>query len=148
MPTNSQFAVATHILALLAVHNTSLTSKFISSSVNTNPVVVRRIIGALQNADLVATTMGADGGTILKRKPEEISLLMVYRATHQGRVLVLHSNEPSEDCIVGRNITETLSPVFDRAQITMERELAKTTIGDIRLTILRREGLVAEAGNA
>ncbi|MCC7307577.1 MAG: Rrf2 family transcriptional regulator, partial [Acidobacteria bacterium] len=54
MAANSQFAMAVHILALLALKGeTNLKSDTIAHSVNTNPVVIRRILGQLANARLV-----------------------------------------------------------------------------------------------
>lgn len=47
---NSRFSVAIHILSLIATTSDKslLTSDFIAGSVNTNPVVVRRMIGVLK----------------------------------------------------------------------------------------------------
>lgn len=47
---NSRFSVAIHILSLIATisDKSLLTSDFIAGSVNTNPVVVRRMIGVLK----------------------------------------------------------------------------------------------------
>jgi len=140
MPTNSQFTVATHILALMAMHDRPLASRLLSQSVNTNPVVVRRIIGALQDAHLVETTMGVEGGTRLLRPPREITLLDVYRATGQGRVLALHSSPPNPACEVGANIQPTLGAVFDRAQAALEAELAAVTVADVAADIAQRAG--------
>ena len=47
---NSRYSVAIHILSLIATTSdkSQLTSDFIAGSVNTNPVVVRRMIGVLK----------------------------------------------------------------------------------------------------
>lgn len=47
---NSRVSVAIHILSLIATTNDSnqLTSEWIASSVNTNPVVIRRISSQLK----------------------------------------------------------------------------------------------------
>ena len=131
MPTNSQFTVATHILTLLAYTGQPMTSKQISGSVDTNPVVVRRIIGALQQAGMVQTQMGVDGGTSLSQPPADITLLAVYRATKQGQVLPMHSSSPSPNCPVGANIQKVLLPIYGGAQAALESRLAQTTIADI-----------------
>lgn len=138
MPTNSQFAVASHILTMLSFADKPLTSRVLSESVNTHPVVVRRIIGSLQTAGLVRTQMGVDGGTTLLRPPDQITLLDVYRATGQGSVFALHTNPPSVDCSCGANIQPVLASYFDDAQAALEARLARATIADIAADIRAR----------
>ena len=56
---NSRFAVAIHILALVAAGpREQVTSEFIAGSVNTNPVVIRRISGMLRKAGLIESKVG------------------------------------------------------------------------------------------
>ena len=67
MKISSRFTMAVHILALLALEkNTLCTSEWIAKSVNTNPVVVRRIIGKLKKAGLVNVRPGTGGAYLLK----------------------------------------------------------------------------------
>lgn len=131
MSISSRFAVAVHILALLALENRPLTSKYISFSVNTNPVVIRRILGILGKAGLVETQRGVEGGSILAQAPETINLLEVFQLVEQGELFALHPNEPSHLCPCGRNIQPVLTKVFDRAESAMEAVLAETTIANV-----------------
>ncbi|MGB3569491.1 MAG: Rrf2 family transcriptional regulator, partial [Priestia megaterium] len=49
MKISSRFTVAVHILSLIKVDSSHpSTSEWIASSVNTNPVVIRRVIGMLK----------------------------------------------------------------------------------------------------
>jgi len=60
---NCRFTVAIHVLCLLAaLHPKPVTSEFIAGSVNTNPVVIRRILAALRRAGLVKSQPGVSGG--------------------------------------------------------------------------------------
>lgn len=135
MSVNSQFTVAVHILTLLAMQDEPLSSKWIAGSVNTNPVVVRRVIGQLNSAGLVETRMGAEGGTLLRRPPEQIRLLDVYHATQEGPVLPLHPNPPNQLCPCGSKIQDPLRTVYARAEDAMQSELAGVTIADIQADI-------------
>ena len=45
----------------------------IAASVNTNPVVIRRILGSLRQAQIVTSQIGSCGGWYLHRKPEKAS---------------------------------------------------------------------------
>src|SRR6185437_4058162 len=71
----TRFAVATHILLYLATEGSrgASTSLRLAWSVNTNPVVVRRIAGQLARAGLIRVRRGP-GGAELAREPERITL--------------------------------------------------------------------------
>src|SRR5277367_4251746 len=88
--TSSRFAVATHVLLALSLHRGErLSSAALATTVNTNPVVIRRLLGALQRAGLVETTAGKTGGTELSREPSAITLRDVYEAVNEGELFAL-----------------------------------------------------------
>jgi len=131
MNTSSRFAVAVHVLSLLATTQGPVSSVHIAGSVNTNPVLIRRILGQLGRAGFTQSLRGATGGTLLARAPAEINLLDVYRAVEEPGVLGLHRSDPNPACEVGRNITRVLGGVFDRAQDAVERVIESMTLHDI-----------------
>ena len=68
MAANSQFSMAVHILTLLAkAGDENVKSECIAGSVNTNAVVIRRVIGQLSQAGIVSSQTGAFGGTRLAK---------------------------------------------------------------------------------
>ena len=68
MNNSTRFAVAVHTLTLiLQGQGEPVTSEAIAGSVNTNPVVIRRVLGALRGADLVLSQGGNGGGWRLTR---------------------------------------------------------------------------------
>ncbi len=128
MSTSSRFAVAVHILTLLASASEPVPSSLIAGSVGTNPALIRRLIGQLTEAGLVTSTMGATGGSALARPAERITLLDVFRAVETTALIALHQSAPNPACMVGREITGTLRQVADRAQSAMDNTLAEITI--------------------
>ncbi|MEC3531856.1 Rrf2 family transcriptional regulator, partial [Bacillus thuringiensis] len=106
MGISSRFTVGVHMLTLLAIdRNSRCTSEWIAGSVNTNPVVIRRITGMLKRAGLVVVQAG-NGGTTLARDLEEITFLDVYKAVEvvvEGQLFSFHDN-PNIECAVGANI--------------------------------------------
>ncbi|WP_141604089.1 Rrf2 family transcriptional regulator [Terrilactibacillus laevilacticus] len=129
---NSRLAVAIHILTLIASRKgqVEMTSEFIAGSVNTNPVVIRRIIGMLRKADILKTQAGV-AGAVLARNPDQITLLDVYRAVEPRDELFSIHEDPNPNCPVGKRIQGSLDHIFHHAQSMMESELSKTTIKDI-----------------
>src|SRR4028119_1183252 len=103
MSTNSRFAIAVHTLALMANYeNKPLKSEFIACLVKTNPVVIRRLLPELSKANLVETQPGANGGSRLKRKPEEISLWEIYQAVESIAAFAVHQPFSECECSISR----------------------------------------------
>ncbi len=128
--------MAVHALAVLAYkEGDRVTSAFVAGSVNTNPVVIRRLLLALQRARLVDTCKGAGAGSRLSRSPGRINLAEVYRAVEEAEPFATPSRKPNAACPVGKCIRKALDPVFASAEIALERDLAKTTLADVIETV-------------
>ena len=141
MQTSSRFAVAVHILALIAgADDEPIKSDQMAGSVNTNPVVIRRILCSLSRAELVTSQTGAAGGSRLARKAGQISLLDVYRAVEEGGVFALHRQSPSRRCLVGGAIEPVLKDVLCEVNLAVEQALAKTTIEQVFQSVRGRNG--------
>ncbi|MGG1678101.1 Rrf2 family transcriptional regulator [Neobacillus sp. NRS-1170] len=141
MSLSSRFAVGIHILTLLEINKNGVnSSEFIASSVNTNPVVIRKIMGMLKNAGLVKVRPGI-AGAAPAQELSEISLLYVYKAVNivQDQELFGMHDNPNPDCPVGRNIQETITPLFSVAQLALEKALGNVTIQDVVMGILEKE---------
>jgi Rrf2 family protein len=132
MPSSSRFAVAIHVLTLMArAGDEPLKSEQVASSVNTNPVVIRRILQALARARLVTSQTGAAGGSRLAHAPGKITLLDVYRAVEAGDIFSLHRQPPDQRCFVGMNIETVLGGVLEEVSTAVERVLAEITIENV-----------------
>jgi Rrf2 family protein len=132
MTGNSRFAVSLHILTYLAYRaGASVPSAEIAASVDTNAVVIRRLLSALVKARLVKTQKGASGGFALASTPENISLLDVYRAVEPQPDHGLRHFAPNHKCPVGAKIESILQGIFFKAQAGMEAELGHVTLGQV-----------------
>jgi Rrf2 family protein len=132
MRTSCRFAMAVHVLAVLAYKKGEpVTSNFLAQSVNTNPVIIRRLLLALQKKKLVETRKGAGYGSSLKGLPAEIRLSDIYGAVEEEEPFALPRRKPNQKCPVGQCIQKALAQVFTSAEAALERELARTTLADI-----------------
>jgi Rrf2 family protein len=128
---NTQFAIAIHILTLLALaEGAQVTSTEMASSVNTNPAFLRRILGDLHRAGLVESQMGASGGWRLLRAPDAITLREIFRAVDERRLLAMH-HHPNPNCPVGAVIQTTLETYFGEAEAAFEQTLAGRTLAQV-----------------
>lgn len=132
MAKSSRFAVAVHVLTLLAHEEGKwLTSDYIAGSVNTNPVVIRRVLTLLSKAGFISTAEGAGGGTMLANSAGSITLADVSRAVEQGEFFSLPPNDPNPLCPVGRCVQTILGEHLVRFQELAERAMSKVTVADI-----------------
>ncbi|CAL9674438.1 MULTISPECIES: RrF2 family transcriptional regulator [unclassified Streptomyces] len=134
---SSRSAVAIHALAMLAHRRGgSLTSAEIADSLESNPVLVRRILGRLRDAHLVRSTEGRGGGWSLARSPRDITLYDAYAVVEEGRIFSRHPHPPSGACVIGRNIGNLLETEFQSAERALEEQLGRTTIAALLQQIL------------
>jgi len=129
---SSRFAVAVHVLTLMAwSEKEPLKSEQVAESVNTHPVVIRRMLCELAEANLVVSQTGSTGGSRLARDASEITLLDVHQAVECRGVFSLHRQPPSRDCPVGVNIETVLGEVLQEVNAAVDHVLEKITIKDL-----------------
>lgn len=146
MSRNCRFAVSVHVCAVLAMNEgTPATSDWIAGSVNTNPVVVRRVLSALGKAGLVKSLRGTCGGSVLARSSDAITLLDISRAVGDDDGPALHHRAPNPQCPVGAHIQPVLVDIIAQAEAARERELQKLTLAEVVGRLLQR-GAEALAG--
>ena len=134
MQISSRFTIAVHILTCINTFEDDykITSDFLASSVNVNPVIIRKTLSQLKAYKLVNVQRGS-GGTSIAKPLEEISLLDIYNAVEcveNGELFHFHEN-PNKECPVGRNIHNVLDSRLEQVQKALEKELEKITLADI-----------------
>lgn len=131
MTTNLRFSVAVHILTLLAASETGLlTSEAIASSVDTNPVVIRRVMADLRENGIVESRPGANGGWRLTQPASAITLCKVFEAVREENLLSMHAH-PNPHCPIGGHIRDALQDVFAEAEKALHSSLSKQTVADV-----------------
>ena len=131
MSNNLRFPVALHILTLLAAKETGLlTSEEIASSVDTNPVVIRRVMAALRENGLVESRPGVNGGWRLTKSPASITLCKVFESVQEESLLSMHAH-PNPHCPIGGHIRDSLQEIFSEAEKALHSSLSKQTIADV-----------------
>ena len=133
MKITSRFTVALHTLLAIRTFgkDRKITSDFIASSVNVNPVVIRRTLLSLKAAGLIDVKAGSGGATLIK-DTVDITLYDVYKAVDciDGGMFHFHEN-PNLECPVGKNIHTVLDSHLLAAQIAMENQLKSVTLADL-----------------
>ena len=134
MQISSRFTVALHIFTCVDTFKGEykITSDFLASSINTNPVIIRNILTKLKNAGLIIVARGT-GGITLTRPLSDISFYDVYQAiepVENGELFHFHE-APNPNCPVGKNIHGLLDGKLKSIQSAMENEMKKYTLADL-----------------
>lgn len=134
MQISSRFTIAIHVFACMETFGADykITSDFLASSINVNPVIIRKILSQLKNAGLIEVARGT-GGTTATSPIDEITFYDVYLAVdllEGGELFHFHEN-PNPDCPVGKNIHTALDDKLLHIQEAMENEMKKYTIADV-----------------
>ena len=134
MQISSRFTIAIHIFACIDTFQKDykVTSEFLSSSINVNPVIIRRILLQLKAAGLIEVQRGTGGASIAKPY-KDITFLDIYNAVDcvdNGSLFHFHEN-PNPNCPVGRNIHNVLDSRLEQVQKALENELEKIKLSDV-----------------
>ncbi len=134
MLSSSRFMVAVHALSVIARMSDGgrpVCSTIVAESVNTNPVVIRRLMRDLEKASLVASVTGRAGGFVLGRQPARISLADIYKAVEDESIFRMHKTDPKTKCPVGAALFKVVAEPLRSAEQALEKALATTTLDDI-----------------
>ncbi|MCD7809444.1 MAG: Rrf2 family transcriptional regulator [Erysipelotrichaceae bacterium] len=133
MQISSRFTIAVHVLTCIdTFKNEKVTSEFLASSVQVNPVIIRKILSQLKAADIIKVQRGSGGSTIIK-SPNEITFYDIYEAVeciNNDELFHFHEN-PNQNCPVGRNIHYALDDKLQQVQAALENELKQITLQDV-----------------
>jgi Rrf2 family protein len=133
MLSSSRFIVAVHALSLLArtPDGKPVCSTLIASSVQTNPVVIRRMMSALEKSGLVQSVAGRSGGFVLARKAGAISLGDIYRAVENDAVFRMHKTGESAKCPVAQQMGNVLAPFLKKAEQALTTALSDANLKQV-----------------
>jgi len=133
---NSRMTVAVHILSFMVLWEQRrpdelATSEHIAQSVNTNPVVIRRLLGHLQKGGLVKSQRGVNAGWRLAKRPTAITMLDVYKAVEDAPLFALHAAPPNPQCPIGRGVQPALKKVYGALETQLRQRLLRTTLAQV-----------------
>jgi Rrf2 family protein len=129
---NQQFATAVHVLTALAFNRKSLmSSDALALSVNTNPVVIRRLLSQLTKSSLVETTRGKSGGVQLAKEPNQITLKDVYLALSPTDPMAPRDKSPHKECPVSCSMYSIMTYISIGTQRATLKYLESQKLSDL-----------------
>lgn len=140
---DTRLSSAIHMLILVSEAEAPMSSAQIATSIGTSAAAVRRLASSLHKGGIISGRRGVTGFT-LEVDPRQLTLLDVYRAAcdaDEVHVFDVHCN-PSDECIVGRHIQQTLGATYAMIDSATEGALQSITLADCIKT-LRKEAIAS-----
>jgi len=108
-----------------------MTSEVLARSMDTNPVVIRRIMAGLREEGYVQSEKGHGGGWTLARDLSKVTLRDIYEALSSPSLLAIGNRTESPGCLVEAAVNAQLSKSFHDAE-----ELLLARFGEVTLAML------------
>ncbi|WP_156795728.1 Rrf2 family transcriptional regulator [Bradyrhizobium icense] len=131
MSKDTRLARVAHVLVHMSFNEGKATSETIAAMLDTNPVVVRRIMGALREGGYVSSERGPNGGWRLERPLREITFLNIYKAFDPGSPFTIATSDDHPKCVVERAANRALSDALSDAADRFEQSLSKITLDQL-----------------
>lgn len=134
MKRDSRLSGVLHCLLHMADLGRPATSDWLARAMQTNPVVIRRLMAGLRDAGLVASAKGHGGGWVLSCSLEHITLRDVHEAVGAPALLAVGHRAESPGCLVEQAVNAALGQAYRDAQ-----DLLLARLGSITLAALARD---------
>ena len=131
MRRDSRLSGVLHVLLHMAQQPGPFTSETLAKAMDTNPVVIRRIMAGLREQGYVSSEKGHGGGWTLTCDLERISLRDVYVALGSPALLAIGSRSEAPACLVEQAVNAALNKTFEEAE-----ELLVSRFGEVTLAML------------
>ncbi len=143
MRCDSRLSGVLHLLLHMAQRAGPFTSETLSKALDTNPVVIRRIMAGLRDRGFVRSEKGHGGGWRLACDLSTVTLRDVYAALGSPPLLAIGNRSEAPDCLVERAVNAALDEAFREAETTLLARLGDVTLERLGADV--REALAARA---
>lgn len=128
---DSRLSGVLHLLLHLAERDGSVPSEALARAMDTNPVVIRRILAGLRERGHVRSEKGHGGGWTLTRKLDELTLRDIYDALGRPALLAIGNRSQAPQCLVEQAVNAALDETFDAAEALLLDRLDRVTLADL-----------------
>jgi len=144
MRKDSRLSGVLHVLLHLAEYDGPVTSEVLARAMETNPVVIRRIMAGLRRRGYVRSEKGHGGGWTLARNLNEVTLRDIHAALGSPPVLAIGNRNASPRCLVEQAVNAALNQAFRDAEALLLARFGEVTLGalsvDFHDRLLARRG--------
>ncbi len=128
MRRDSRLSGVLHVLLHMAEHDAPVTSEVLAKAMNTNPVVLRRIMAGLRDQGYVQSEKGHGGGWVLARDLGRITLRDVYEALGRPALFAMGNRTEAPGCLVEQAVNAALDTTFQQAEALLLSRFGEVTL--------------------
>lgn len=122
MKSNSQLSGVLHVLMHMALREGPTTSESLARAMQTNPVVVRRLMGGLRKAGFVASAKGHGGGWVVTCPLDTTTVGDIHQALGAPHLLAVGHRDENPDCVIEQAVNTALDAAYrDAERLVLER---------------------------
>jgi len=119
-----------------------MTSELLARAMETNPVVIRRILAGLRDAGYVQSEKGHGGGWTLACDLSKVTLRDIYEALGAPPLLAIGNRTEAPGCLVEAAVNAQLDQSFQDAESVLLARLGEVTLAmlsaDVRARLATR----------
>ncbi len=108
-----------------------MTSDDLAKCLGTNPVVVRRSMGFLRQAGIVASDRGHAGGWRITADLSVVSLRQLHDALGEPALFAVGNRNELPDCLVEQTVNAALDQSFAEAEALLLKRFGEITLADL-----------------
>jgi Rrf2 family protein len=138
MRRDSRLSGVLHVLLHMAEHGGSVTSEVLAKAMDTNPVVIRRIMAGLRDHGYVRSEKGHGGGWVLACDFARITLLDIYNALGCPSLLAMGNRMEAPGCLVEQAVNAALNQTFQEAEALLRARLGEVTLARLSADFHKR----------
>jgi len=132
MKRDSKLSGVLHVLLHMAEADRPVTSDMLARAMQTNPVVIRRIMAGLRDGGFVHSAKGHGGGWTVARDLATVTLLDVYRAIGSPQLLAMGNRTEAPGCLVEQAVNAALGQAFDQAEAQLLARFGAVTLAQLQ----------------
>lgn len=137
MKRDSRLSGVLHLLLHMASEQRPLTSEVLARSLETNPVVVRRLVAGLREHGYVRSEKGHGGGWTLACDLSKVTLRDIHLALGSPRLLAVGHQSERAGCTVEQAVDAALGQAFADAEAQLLARFGEVTLADLQRDVDR-----------
>ena len=140
MKRDSRLSGVLHVLLHMAQQPGPFTSETLAKAMDTNPVVIRRIMAGLRDLGYVRSEKGHGGGWTLACDLSKVTLRDVYAALGSPALLAIGNRTEAPGCLVEQSVNAALGQAFGDAEALLLARLGEVTLARLADDLRKRLG--------
>jgi DNA-binding IscR family transcriptional regulator len=122
----------------MAEQSGPVTSEVLAKAIDTNPVVVRRIMAGLRDQGYVRSEKGHGGGWTLACDLSKVTLRDIYTALGSPSILAMGNRTETPGCLVEQAVNAALGQAFEDAEALLLARFREVTLAMLSADVHER----------